>query len=441
MKKSEGCHFYINIFNLDEVVTAEEEHTGQVNHSIHALDTFFSSIESYGKRKYPGAFYVEKVTGSRLHMYILEDVPAVFNILVDISSYAYFLTATINNEIPKYKKLNAFNIHVGCCYGKFYAFTFRTEGFEEETSIGYAANYAAKLQGITKPGFISISENIYEELSVKDKALFEKRTDYRIRKYDQECYYTTKLLALSPEFDFTDELKNVREYANGLNLTDIQFGNAYKQINFDNLSKKECKKVKGIPLFADVRGFTDRFKEDDSNLEEMATLTQSVLLSMYNIVAKKGRHVQFQGDREFALYHNLTEYNCCMDAVTAGMRIIDAVKGYGVCVGVGQSLGNLFVSKIGARGEKDNIVIGKTVTEADYFEDQCAEKNQLVISKEVYSELYDNNAVLARQFRARGNYYYTTVGYDAFKNNAALEQLKENNKNNSYNGAWGPDHE
>ena len=73
MEKREGIHFYINISNLDDVSEAEEKNSGEVRHTIHALDTFFSSIEAYGKRHYHDSFVVEKITGSRLHMYVVDD--------------------------------------------------------------------------------------------------------------------------------------------------------------------------------------------------------------------------------------------------------------------------------------------------------------------------------------------------------------------------------
>ena len=41
----------------------------------------------------------------------------------------------------------------------------------------------------------------------------------------------------------------------------------------------------------------------------------------------------------------------------------------------------MFVSKIGARGEKDIVVLGHTVIEADIFEDDYAKENQLVIGR------------------------------------------------------------
>jgi len=113
-----------------------------------------------------------------------------------------------------------------------------------------------------------------------------------------------------------------------------------------------------IPLFADVRGFTAQFDAEDSNLEEMAVKTQNILTTMYDIVENcHGTHVQFQGDREMAVFHDYPSYSCAVDAVIAGLRIIDGVKNYQVSVGVGQAYGKLFAAKIGARGEKDSILL------------------------------------------------------------------------------------
>ena len=151
MKKNEGIHFYINILNLDDVSEAEEKSTGEVRHTIHALDTFFSSIEAYGKKHYHDNFEVEKITGSRLHMYVVNaDIAASFEIVSAISQYAYKLTAYLRDEVSKYKTLLPFTIQVGACYGKFYEFEFKRKDADELTTIGYAANYAAKLQSLAQ---------------------------------------------------------------------------------------------------------------------------------------------------------------------------------------------------------------------------------------------------------------------------------------------------
>lgn len=438
MKRREGCHFYINIINFNEVVAREEDETGKVLHAVHALDTFFSSIESYGKRNYSDTFVVEKVTGSRLHMYVIGDINSAYNAIVDIAIYAYALSTYLNKNVGKYKSLMDFKIQVGCCYGKFYDFIFKTENDkQEETTIGYAANYAAKLQHITSAGFISVSENMYNSICGEAKNFFSMRTDESIQKYEQTCYYTANLSKFVITKRIESRLEDAKFVANRVNLYEVSFPSPNTKINLDYLTKKEGKKVEGIPLFADVRGFTSKFKEDDSNLVEMAKKTQEILMAMYKIVNKEGTHIQFQGDREFALYHNYKDYDCCVDAVLAGMRIVDAVHEYKVCVGVGQSLGKMFVSKIGARGEKDIVVLGHTVMEADSFEDNFAGKNQLVIGNEIYQVLKTKNECLANQFtQLNGTCYYTTVGHKKFTQILAEERLKNNNRQRNYNGAW-----
>ena len=74
MQRQVGIHFYINIANYNSIILDEENRTGQVTHAIHALDTFFSSVESFGKKYFKDSFVVEKITGSRLHMYVIGDL-------------------------------------------------------------------------------------------------------------------------------------------------------------------------------------------------------------------------------------------------------------------------------------------------------------------------------------------------------------------------------
>lgn len=93
---------------------------------------------------------------------------------------------------------------------------------------------------------------------------------------------------------------------------------------------------------------------------------------MYYVSMKHGGiHVQFQGDRELSLYHNIPgesnngisnpEKKCFKAAVLASMRMIDVVKPYSVHIGVGENFGPLYATKLGYRGEKDNILLGETV--------------------------------------------------------------------------------
>ena len=217
-------------------------------------------------------------------------------------------------------------------------------------------------------------------------------------------------------------------------------------MNFQALSKTQCKKLEGIPVFADIRGFTSQFEEDDSNLEEMAQKTQRILNAMYRASTEHGGiHVQFQGDRELSLYHNVpgsiidgkSEKKCFKAAVLAAMRMIDAVKPFNVHIGVGEAFGELFATKIGARGEKDNILLGRTIIVADSMEDKNAREDQIAITNEVYYGLQTEDKDLARQFKRVGDYFITTVGYQRYQSNVAYKLQHDNTTRNNYNGAWG----
>lgn len=133
----------------------------------------------------------------------------------DVSVYAYRLSKYITTEISKYKLLKDFYINVGAAYGKFYDFEFTTrEGFSELTTIGYAANFAAKLQSFSGRSNISISEDIYDVLSSDEKKLYVKIEEPSIEKYGQDKYYKTCLYKIASSIPITDaDLAAAKSYA------------------------------------------------------------------------------------------------------------------------------------------------------------------------------------------------------------------------------------
>lgn len=449
MKRFNGVHFYINVANINQIVSGEEKQTGKVNHSIHALDTFFTSIEMYGKKKYPGTFNVEKITGGRLHLYVVEDVRSAFEMVRNISSYAFHVSRIINKEIPKYRTIDDFVIQVGAAYGRFYMFEFSTkEGFSEDTSIGYAANFAAKLQALAEPSSIAISKDIYDGISIDDQKKFHRVSDYSIVKYGQDHFYVSHLAFLPFDINATEVIQEIRDYSNRVNLSDIEYGSLRKPLNFRDLSVTQCKVLYGIPVFADVRDFTSQFDEDDSNLPEMAEKTKCILTSMYTTTMMNGGiHIQFQGDRELSLYHdvpgrqengvNIPATACYKAAVLAAMRLIDVVKPFAVHVGIGADYGRLFATKIGARNEKDYLLLGETVIQADMMEDKYAGKDQIAITKDVYNGLLREDLSLAKYFKDNGGPYIATIGYAEYVEGRESARLTSNTNKNKYNGAWG----
>lgn len=439
MNKKTGLHLYINISNFNDILEREEEnYPTEPKHAIHALDTFFSSIEDFCKHRTNNST-IEKITGARLHIYIEDSLINSYNAAKTISQFSYKLSSYLLDNVGKYKSLIRFKIQVGLAYGNFYIFEFNDSRYSELTSIGYAANFAAKLQALAHNNCITIPKDIFEIIPEKDKSCFNKINDTHLKKYEQDCFYTSLLSKLSNNSDFSKDLELSIKKANEINLYEMSFNPVIKSLKYDSLSKKECKTLQGIPFFADVRNFTSKFNEDDSNLEQMTIKTQNILQSMYtSVIENNGIHVQFQGDREFALFHNYKDYTCYKDAILAGLRIIDVVKTFQVNVGIGQSLGKMYASKIGARGEKDHILLGKTVNEADTYEDEYAKENQIVISSEIYQELIKIDSILASQFYKdeKNEFYITTQGYEHYSNNYRKHILKNSTKKKNYNGAW-----
>lgn len=451
MKKYKGIHFYICITNFNEIINDEEDQLGKPIHSIHMLDTFFTSIENYGK-KLSSSLVVEKITGARLHLFVIqnygEKMDSVYDVVKKVVCYTYRLKEIINKEIGKYKSIKDLTINIGAASGRFYDFEFSTEdGYSEYTTIGYAPNFAAKLQSLSEDNYFSISQDIYMALNDDNRYSYTKIKEPQIKKYDQDCYYSVLIKKIVPilEVFSNEEIIKIKEYANRINLNDMEFNYLTKQLDYSHLNSQKCNTFYGIPLFADVRGFTAKFDSDDSNLDEMSYQVMSILQTMYNtVISNDGVHIQCQGDREFAVF---CEYNenkkgnnycsCFKKAVITAMRLIDKIKNFGVHIGVGESYGKMFATKIGARGEKDNILIGNTVALADTMEDQNASEDEIAITKEVYDAIKKEDDYLAKEFINKGDYYVTKVGYSRFLNNRSRIQLSKNNFQHNYNGAWG----
>ncbi len=446
----QGFHVYINITNYNEIILDEEEKTKRVTRSLHALDTFFSEIERFGKTHFSNTFVIEKITGSRLHFYVIDDIPNGYNVVKHIAAFAYKFSKCINYEIGKYRNLKDFLINIGCDYGCFYDFEFATEsGYIETTTIGYSANYAAKLQALTANCCISVSKDIYDSIRPEDANCYHILSHAALRKYQQQFYYSSELENIyKPLCSYIDKsISFAKENANSVNLSEIDFSGVRKMLDYTSLSKTNCKLINGIPVFADVRGFTSKFNKDDINLDEMYAKTKNVLSAMYEVSTKyNGVHVQFQGDRELSLYHNIQgdyidgvlqpDKKCFKSAVLGAMRMIDAVKPYQLNIGVGADFGRLFAAKIGVRGAKDNLLIGETVINADLMEDSCADKDQIAITDRVYQGLLKEDSILAKIFQKNDSYYITTVGYNEYKKEQSYIDLDSNTQNGTYNGAW-----
>lgn len=435
-----GLHLYVNIDNFEKIIEKEESEGG-LKHSIHALDTFFTSIEKFILTINKGiGIKIEKITGSRLHIHIDDESSLMIKALLGICYFTYELSLKINKEISKYNSLLPFEISVGASYGKYCEFIFDENLNSEETTIGHACNFAAKIQSLTLSKTLAIDEDIYQMMPNSVKQMFKEIEDSRITKYGESRYFTIGLFKIEEimpaEISAIDiELNKAIKYANDLNLSDMKRIEIRSKLTFDVFNRTNYASLNCVPLFADIRGSTAMFDSDDKNLNVVSEKVKNTLIEMYrNVVDRKGIHVQFQGDREFALFNDYDKEKSCENAVLAAMKIIENNNILDIRIGIGLSYGRVYATKIGARGNKDNIVLGKVINETDDLEDSYAGKNEIAISEEVYKQLCKANESLSKIFKKKSNVYITDIGFESYQNKLLLENLRNDNSYENYNG-------
>lgn len=468
MKKMlSGLHFYVNVNNLDSILCKEERETDFLKKAFHQLDTFVSTMEYYAGLT---TVQVEKLTGSRLHFYVQckeDDHNDILNAL-KVVAMAHHLAGYISTNIRKYKDVANYQIGAGMDYGDFTIFTFsdKESQIEEETSIGSPANRAAKLQSYSEDGTLTVSREVYEILNGACKKLFYGNSDISVKvalKYYDLTAYSCSLESLYELFaqekgfgaSASDSERWAHEHAEATNLGEVQENGVRKLLDFNNLSLRNCKTVEGIMLFADIRGFTKKFDPDGSNLAEMKQATQLILSKMNKCVHDDdGVHVQFQGDRISAIFHEFDneDIDYVFRAYRCAFRLIDMVKELnenGVIkealgdqklqIGIGMASGNIFATRLGKRREKDNVAMGETVRAADYAEDEIAGNqvrgttvSEIAVTKDCYELLDDSNSeevtYIKSAFASRGKHYVSRSGWDNVTKKIDEAKQKNNHK-------------
>ena len=262
------------------------------------------------------------------------------------------------------------------------------------------------------------------------------------------------------EYKLINEAKDV---AYSTDFDEITFSESKCQIDFSKLSIKKSKYADStVVLYADIRGFTN--KVDNSELNDIKKFTDEVLKGMYSKVkSEQGVHVQFQGDRESAIFSSYVDENqdnVCRSIFSA-MKMLDMVDQINksrdvdkLDIGIGCAMGQIFATRIGIRNNKFNVVMGKTVKDADTAEDEVAgsslsnSKSEIVITKDIYNYLSEISTrqvrFIVKSFAKRqvgaNVYYVSTTRFTALQeylDNKCLEKNALEAKKNKGIRAWG----
>ncbi len=389
------------------------------------MNTLFTSIEKFANDKYNQEITIEKVTGSRLHLIICGERKTI--IMIIICKFAYMLSKQFST-FTKYSGLDLLNLQFGADVGYYCEAEIKIANDAEYTSIGYPANYAAKLQSISNIGSLYISEDLFDMLQIVEQNNFEEVKNAQslktIEKYNNGKIYSFKISKFDDPTLFSNStIANIDEYiaqarnrSNDLNYNTMNKIHPTSNFTFDNWSVKNIAEFNGTVVYADVRGFTKEFEPNGGNLETLAYETVSILNTMYdNCKNNNGIHIQFQGDREYVLF----PYDAQDDACLFAIKLIDAIKKKHRHIGVGIAYGKIYGFKIGIRGSRDNVMLGIPAICADNLEDLYAGEDTVSISEFVYDKL--NERFLKSLFEEKGmvenigcKYYSTTLGYGCY---------------------------
>lgn len=173
-------------------------------------------------------------------------------------------------------------------------------------------------------------------------------------------------------------------------------------IDKSRLGVSHTKSAFGVSLFADVDGFTQHIKDADA----AGTLDNAV--REFHVIRLETRHtlvqdyaalrVQYQGDRVQALIHQpVGDPNAvAVKAVRAAAAVTsvfahtlpDVLGDTGLQVAIGLAAGDVLVSKLGERGNRDVVCLGASTAEAARIQ-EALDGEQIGVDSTLYALLPD----------------------------------------------------
>jgi class 3 adenylate cyclase len=451
MEKVCGVHIYFNVVNLNEIIKGEEEANDEVKRGIHRLHTYFAGLSDVVNH-FGGE--IEKFSSGRAHIYLAyDDNDEEFWLKVVKTVVAGFrFCYEVFNNLGKYSQYTGFSVQAGADFGDFY--TYDITNLDEFTTIGGVANVAAKITSFAAKRNVLVTQDFYKKLPSETKKAFEQLEEQELKEI-QEKLKGNPLIYLGAYSDLLDDQQEIddllestrqhcEEIANGLNLKDMQFEDARTKIDFSRLSRNKNKHITAGLLFADLRGFTKLFNVSGSNLDDLAEVLAAVYSGFDEIVTNYGGvRVQFQGDRIVAVFNTYTSENelALIRMFEASLKIKDKIKeisdlyseklgGKKLKVGVGLCWGDYYATRLGVKKNKDNLVLGSTVTKGDTAEDKYAEDNEVAVTKEYKDAVSAESKNYAKCQAIEGflqainttGYYKTAISYDDY--NQKVESIR-----------------
>ena len=201
-------------------------------------------------------------------------------------------------------------------------------------------------------------------------------------------------------YDYEIAEKRVLEELERLESEDISVPNLSREMDFKNLSWKNCRHVRGAHLYADITNIgrlvrdTTLSKDDYSRLLRCCEVIEREQINIIESVFP-GYKIHFQGSKLHSVFHKpyTDDAGIAKNAVLAAITLMtfvervfnkafDAYKDFHM--GIGIDFGDAIVTCIGAKGDRELISLGRPANIAAKIQGTA---NEIVVTSAVYNLL------------------------------------------------------
>jgi class 3 adenylate cyclase len=397
-RKIYGAHVYGEIRNFATAVSDSTVDRKELVQAVHVYQREVARIAN----AVDGVLIAFQ--GGRAHVLIyrpIRDAGKIAAKAIDLQLILDRFGIVFNEE---FTNLKDFKIQSGSDIGDAIGTRNGMDGDREKLFLGRPANHAAKLLGspvdrrLTDDMAGAIPTNKDELISENVEGAWKLR---RVTVDELDEILEGDGIEWSPE----DARKRIQDDRTAFPVEDVGLSTAKQIIKFDDLSFYNSKEVAGATVYGDVSGFTAYIDAADTTEKLRAALREfhairhemAAVVQLRNKGDYDGIRVQFQGDRVQAFFHTPVDSadGFCTEAVNAAIGLqssfelvlkeqLPNIASLGIAVGVSQ--GETIATKLGERGHRDRICLGRDVLRAEENEERV-DKQDIGISGNVRDHL------------------------------------------------------
>lgn len=370
-----AAHLYVDLYGIENTLKtgATDDDQKAMLQAMHAyMRVAIEAVES----KVDGLKV--QFQGSRLHAIFFrpyDDEAAICNNAVAALCYLrLFIWNHFAAKFPQYKGLDVF---AGLDYGPALVTGLGSNDDRAVLFIGDAANRPAKVLGDDKPRKLALEPGALPHLKDGKLSTFVDSTAKSLNVDDEEAV----LEALKLPTDVADLGKKLDACLESYTVDSMTVRKLTADIDWDNLGPTNSRKTEAANLFADLSGFTP-FVEgrlgDEAKQKEAVQILHVLRDEFCRVAMLYGyERVAYQGDRLQAFRRN--DRGTGSDAVEAAVAMresltavvhekLPASKGLHVAVGVAS--GEILLSRLGKRGSRERICLGRAARDAAQMEER-----------------------------------------------------------------------